>query len=84
MRRVIQFVTVLALAIPGAGAVAGDNRVARGEYLVRLGGCNDCHTPGYFLGKPDSSRFLGGSDVGFDVRPHVRFAVEVARRPCAD
>ncbi|HMB42379.1 MAG TPA: hypothetical protein VKM00_00715, partial [Luteimonas sp.] len=20
--------------------------VARGEYMVRMGGCNDCHTPG--------------------------------------
>jgi len=67
MRSVIQFVAVLALAIQGAAAVAADNRVARGEYLVRFGGCNDCHTPGYFLGKPDLSRFLGGSDVGFDL-----------------
>ena len=65
MRRLIQFVAVLALTIPGVAAVAGDNQVTRGEYLVRFGGCNDCHTPGYFLGKPDLSRFLGGSDVGF-------------------
>ena len=41
--------------------------IARGEYLVTMGGCNDCHTPGYFFGKPDSSRFLGGSDVGFEI-----------------
>ena len=67
MRRVIQFVAVLALTIPGAAAVADDNGVARGEYLVRFGGCNDCHTPGYFLGKLDLSRFLAGSDVGFDL-----------------
>jgi hypothetical protein len=46
MRRVIRFVAVLALTIQGAAAVAGDNRVTRGEYLVRFGGCNDCHTPG--------------------------------------
>lgn len=39
----------------------------RGNYLVKLGGCNDCHTPGYFLGKPDTQRYLGGSDVGFVV-----------------
>ena len=25
------------------------------------------HTPGYFFGKPDMSRFLGGSDVGFEI-----------------
>ena len=67
MRRVIQSVAVLALTMSSVAAVAADNRVARGEYLVRLGGCNDCHTPGYFLGKPDLSRFLGGSDVGFDL-----------------
>jgi hypothetical protein len=39
----------------------------RGKYLVEFGGCNDCHTPGYFLGKADTSRYLGGSDVGFEV-----------------
>jgi mono/diheme cytochrome c family protein len=47
-------------------AVAG-NSVERGRYLVNFGGCNDCHTPGYFMGKPDMGRFLGGSDVGFSV-----------------
>jgi mono/diheme cytochrome c family protein len=40
---------------------------ARGGYLVRLAGCTDCHTPGHFLGKPDMSRYLAGSDVGFEV-----------------
>ncbi|WP_084165238.1 cytochrome C [Skermanella stibiiresistens] len=45
----------------------GQEAIERGGYLVRLGGCNDCHTPGYFLGKPDHSRYLGGSDVGFEV-----------------
>jgi hypothetical protein len=30
-------------------------------------GCNDCHTPGYFFGKPDMARFLGGSEVGFEI-----------------
>jgi mono/diheme cytochrome c family protein len=39
--------------------------VERGKYLVTLGGCLDCHTPGYFFGKPDFSRYLAGSDVGF-------------------
>jgi len=67
MRRIIQFVAVLALTIPSVAAVADDTGVSRGEYLVRFGGCNDCHTPGYFLGKPDLSRFLAGSDVGFDL-----------------
>jgi mono/diheme cytochrome c family protein len=42
-------------------------QVARGRYLVRLGGCTDCHTPGHLLGKEDITRYLGGGDVGFEV-----------------
>jgi mono/diheme cytochrome c family protein len=30
-------------------------------------GCFDCHMSGYFLGKPDMARYLGGSDVGFEI-----------------
>ena len=41
--------------------------VVRGKYLVNLGLCTDCHTPGYFFGKPDDARFLGGSEVGFEI-----------------
>ena len=42
-------------------------QVERGKYLVTVSGCDDCHTPGFFLGKPDFSRTLGGSEVGFGV-----------------
>ena len=41
--------------------------VARGKYLVGVGSCTDCHTPGHFLGKEDATKFLGGSDVGFAI-----------------
>ncbi len=41
--------------------------VERGQYLVTVMGCTDCHTPGHFLGQPDMARFLGGSDVGFEI-----------------
>jgi mono/diheme cytochrome c family protein len=42
-----------ALAVAfGAAACAGSNsqrpdpaKIARGQYLVTVGGCNDCHTP---------------------------------------
>jgi mono/diheme cytochrome c family protein len=50
-----------------ASSFAADQQVERGKYLVTIAGCNDCHTPGYFLGKPDFSRTLGGSDVGFGI-----------------
>jgi mono/diheme cytochrome c family protein len=48
-------------------AMADETAIERGKYLATIGGCNDCHTPGYFFGKPDLSRFLGGSDVGFEI-----------------
>jgi mono/diheme cytochrome c family protein len=53
------------LAFRPADAAAKD--VARGKYMVSLMGCTDCHTPGHFLGKEDSSRFLAGSEVGFAI-----------------
>ncbi|MGD9922253.1 MAG: cytochrome c [Pseudorhodoplanes sp.] len=56
----------VACASPDAG-LAQDAQIRRGQYLVTLGGCNDCHTPGYFFGKPDMARFLGGSEVGFEI-----------------
>lgn len=59
--------TALAIAFPAFAAMADDPQIARGKYLVTISGCNDCHTPGYFLGNPDMSRFLGGSDVGFEI-----------------
>jgi mono/diheme cytochrome c family protein len=46
---------------------ADPQQIARGKYLVGFGGCFDCHTPGYFFGKPDMARFLGGSEVGFEI-----------------
>ena len=39
----------------------------RGKYLVLVAGCTDCHTPGHFFGKPDMTKYLGGSNVGFFV-----------------
>jgi mono/diheme cytochrome c family protein len=61
--------TVLAaLCAPATTALAADPpAVARGKYLVTIASCHDCHTPGFFLGKPDMARFLGGSEVGFDM-----------------
>ena len=47
-------------------ALAADPAVERGKYLVTISGCTDCHTPGHFLGAPDMTRYLGGSEVGFE------------------
>ena len=61
---------LLALAFLGHASIALAEEapaVARGRYLVAVAGCCDCHTPGHFLGKPDATRLLGGSDVGFEI-----------------
>jgi hypothetical protein len=47
----------------GSNNSANKARVARGEYLVTIGGCNDCHTPlkmGAKGPEPDMSRMLSG------------------------
>lgn len=67
-RSVVVFAVVAVAAGYGLSrAVRADSAQARGKYLVQLGSCTDCHTPGHLLGRPDMSRFLGGSDVGIDV-----------------
>ena len=58
----------LPLCLPWASSHAADPAaVVRGKYLVTIASCHDCHTPGFFLGKPDMARYLGGSDVGFEL-----------------
>src|SRR5262245_19796250 len=59
-------IAVLAL-LAATPAQASRVEVARGKYLVTFGGCVDCHTPGYFFGKPDMPKALSGSEVGFEI-----------------
>jgi mono/diheme cytochrome c family protein len=66
--RLASAVAIAALATVLIAACSKQQPAAdRGKYLVTIAGCNDCHTPGYFFGKPDMARFLGGSDVGFEI-----------------
>jgi mono/diheme cytochrome c family protein len=60
-------IALFTAACNNATQTAAESPVERGKYLVSLAGCTDCHTPGYFLGKPDMARYLGGSDVGFEL-----------------
>ncbi|CDN54227.1 Putative cytochrome c protein [Neorhizobium galegae bv. officinalis bv. officinalis str. HAMBI 1141] len=58
----------LAAVIGSSPAGAADGElVERGKYLLTIGNWTDCHTPGHFLGKPDMTRHLGGSEVGFEI-----------------
>jgi mono/diheme cytochrome c family protein len=49
------------------GAKADASSLARGKYLVMIGGCNDCHTPGYALsgGKTPEKDWLVGDKLGW-------------------
>ena len=51
----------------------------RGRYLVQVGGCNDCHTPGYgqAAGKIPEARWLTGNAVGFKGPWGVTFPVNL-------
>jgi len=62
----LAMLTLATTTVP-AQAQTSRTEVARGKYLVGFGGCIDCHTPGYFFGKPDMSRALAGSEVGFEI-----------------
>lgn len=50
----------------GARVVAASD-IEVGRYLVRVGGCNDCHTPGYAQGNGQTpeAEWLKGSNRGF-------------------
>jgi mono/diheme cytochrome c family protein len=50
---------------PEEKAAAAMTPLQRGEYIATIGGCNDCHTPGTFYGKPDFTRRLSGSELGW-------------------
>jgi len=67
VRALILGAVTAGLVLANASASEAQTAVERGKYLVTIGGCTDCHTPGHFLGKPDMTRDLGGSDVGFAI-----------------
>lgn len=63
----VVFAAAMLTSVSATSGANADEQVERGKYLVTIGGCNDCHTPGYFFGKPDMARMLGGSEVGFEM-----------------
>jgi mono/diheme cytochrome c family protein len=51
-------------------AIAKQEQLRRGEYMVTIGGCHDCHTP-WIMGKngpePDMTRKLSGHPKSFPI-----------------
>jgi len=48
-------------------ALAESSNLARGKYLLEIGGCNDCHTPGFSenSGEVAETQWMTGTDIGF-------------------
>lgn len=63
MRAAFILTTVLVSMTQIADSRAADTE--RGEYLAQIMDCAGCHNPGALLGKPDFTRLLAGSEVGF-------------------
>ena len=72
---------------PAPKKMSRAEQIARGKYLVTIGGCHDCHTP-WIIQKdgnpgPDMSRALSGHPQQFPITEPVklntdRFAVAIA------
>lgn len=65
------FVHILALALlhpfAASGASQDEASEERGRYLVKIAGCNDCHTPGYLManGAIPEAQWLVGDSFGW-------------------
>ncbi len=79
-------------AVPAKAAMPEADLLARGEYLVKIAGCNDCHTPHDFFGKyltkainghNHSVAFtLGGFHEPIQITPRNHAITEEACRRC--
>jgi mono/diheme cytochrome c family protein len=80
--------TLLAAAAPLSPALgqrkADPKLLARGQYLATVMDCGGCHTPGAMIGKPDESRRLAGSDIGFGLGPGAAEGVVYPRNLTPD
>lgn len=53
--------------VSACGGSGDGDKVKRGQYLVALAACSDCHTPGALMGQPQMDKQYGGSNVGFQI-----------------
>jgi mono/diheme cytochrome c family protein len=66
LRSVGALILVLNVTSTNAGQDHSSN-IERGRYLVKIAGCNDCHTPGYLMsaGQVPETLWLTGDSFGW-------------------
>jgi mono/diheme cytochrome c family protein len=60
--------------------VVADSQIEAGRYLVKIGGCNDCHTPGYVEtngAAPAENEWLIGGSIGYSGPWGVSYAANL-------
>jgi len=71
----VGYVTLTGRSQEAAHSRTSDHVAARGEYLVKIMGCNDCHTP-WKMGpegpEPDMTRFLSGHPESIGPLPNAK------------
>jgi mono/diheme cytochrome c family protein len=68
LRNRLLYLLPVTLGLAGGLAFAETgSTVERGQYLSRIMDCGGCHTPGVLAGKPDQTRALAGSEIGFHI-----------------
>ena len=63
----LRFPLALLGMLASTALYAGTPSPAHGRYLIAIGGCNDCHTPGFAAAKGQlpESQWLTGNPVGY-------------------
>jgi mono/diheme cytochrome c family protein len=68
-----------AVAKSPARTAPDQSSIDRGRYLVKIGGCNDCHTPGFTQsnGQVDEQKWLTGDGLGWQGPWGTTFAINL-------
>jgi mono/diheme cytochrome c family protein len=66
--KILASMLALLVAGPAFAQQKTDPQVNRGRYLIKIGGCNDCHTAGYAPsgGKVPEAQWLMGDALGWN------------------